>query len=185
MGTVDLTLRDKFHATRLADIIARLDVTQGELDDLMLEQLDKIADEGSQEAQAYLAELYAGGGALMGNWDVSLDETQLNPALARYWALIASAGEGFAAAFRKDPEFMPVNLARVLIKAGDDQCRLRALTLIIKVAASEDAMNGDAETFLQEYFAGFDLEAFITAYKASPAPQKPVTAAPDPQRGLF
>lgn len=63
MGTVDLTLRDKFNATRLADIVARLDTTQGELDDLMLEQLDKIADEGSQEAQAYLAELYAGGEA--------------------------------------------------------------------------------------------------------------------------
>ena len=184
MGTVDLTLRDKFHAIRLEDIIRRLEETQGEVDDVMLAQLDKIADEGSHQAQAYLAELYSGGGVMMGDWDVSLDEEQLNSELARYWALTASAGEGFEAAFRTDPEFTPVNLARVLIKMGDDQCKLRALSVIIKVAASAEALNGEAEMFLQEHFTAFDLEKFMAVYKTQPAPQKPATPG-NPQQSLL
>ncbi len=184
MGTISLTLRDKFHATRLEDINRRLEETQGELDDIMLAQLGKIADEGSHEAQVYLAELYSGGGIVMGEWDVSLDESALNAEAARYWALTASTGEGFDAAFAKSSEYMPVNLARVLIKMGDDQCKLRALSLIIKAAASKDDNYGEASDFLQEHFAGFDLEVFMSTYKAPPPPQKPILAD-TPQQALF
>ncbi len=184
MGIVNNTLRDKFHSARLEDIVRRLEQLQGEVDDVMLDQLETCADQGSHQAQVWLAELYSGGGAMMGDWDVSLDEAQLNAGLARYWALTASTGEGFAASFLKDPEFTPVNLARVLVKIGDDQCKLRALTLIIRVAASKDALNGEAETFLQEHFAAFDLETFMAGYKAGPPLQKP--QMPDnPQQSLL
>ncbi len=184
MGTVSLTLRDKFHAARLEDIVQRLEEIEGQADALMLEQLEKIAGEGSHQAQVHLAELYSGAGTLMDDCEVSLDETLISKERAKYWSMTASTGEDFNAAFREDPKYMPLDIARVLIAIGDDQCKLRALGLIIKSAASKGYNDDGMSELLQEHFADFDLEVFMGTYKPLPQPQKP--AAPDePQRILI
>lgn len=184
-SVLDTSLRGKFLAAQFEAFERRLEETEGIIDDVMLAQLEKMASEGGHDAQTELAALLLGNHVTFDDYETWLEESQLNKEAARYWALQASEGEGYEAACAAKSEYVSLNLARILVQFDDDQCKLRALTLIIRAASSKDVEIADeVSTLLQDFFKGFNLEQFIAAYKAPPPAPAPAKRD-DPQVGLF